>query len=258
MSSPHIPSWAGKPADDSFELTNLLPEGPAKIKMDGRAHVLLGRSSTDADVTLSSPTASRMHALMVCHKDDGLIYVIDLKSAHGTHIDGQKIQDTKPTALKTGSEIRFGAADGGAKYKVASAPSRKRPAGAHEDEKAPKKATPEGKVKCSHVLIKHKGSRKPTSRRDPNGEIIGKRTKEEAHLLLEGYRRDIEKGEITFGELAKRVSECSSYKEEGDLGSFAFGKMQPKFSEVAFALKKDELSKPVETDSGVHIILRTG
>lgn len=34
--------------------------------------------------------------------------------------------------------------------------------------------------------------------------------------------------------------------------------MQPAFEQAAFALKVNELSQPVTSDSGVHLILRTG
>lgn len=39
---------------------------------------------------------------------------------------------------------------------------------------------------------------------------------------------------------------------------FRPGMMQAAFEEATFALKTGELSEPVFTDSGVHLILRTG
>lgn len=47
-----------------------------------------------------------------------------------------------------------------------------------------------------------------------------------------------------------------SHKEGGDLGRFGRGKMQPPFERAAFALAVGELSEPVTSDSGVHLILR--
>ena len=71
------------------------------------------------------------------------------------------------------------------------------------------------------------------------------------------YRQQITDGEATFGDLASKYSDCSSAKRRGDLGPFSRGAMQKPFEEAAFNLGVGELSQVVETDSGVHIILRT-
>lgn len=63
--------------------------------------------------------------------------------------------------------------------------------------------------------------------------------------------------EATFEELASKYSDCSSASKGGDLGFFSAGQMQKPFEEASFGLKVGELSEPVSTDSGVHIILRT-
>ncbi|KAK8380709.1 hypothetical protein O3P69_007969 [Scylla paramamosain] len=80
---------------------------------------------------------------------------------------------------------------------------------------------------------------------------------EEAMETLKEYRAEITSGQSSFAELASRVSDCSSAKRGGDLGLFGRGAMQKPFEDAAFALKVGELSKIVDTDSGVHIILRT-
>ncbi|KAJ1495004.1 hypothetical protein T484DRAFT_2272085 [Baffinella frigidus] len=260
---PKIPTWASTPPDDSFELESLLPEGPQTIKLGTRSHLILGRSSTDATITLKCPTASRVHALLVYNGEDGVVYVIDLKSAHGTFVDGAKIKEYHPTPLKLSQDLRFGNEDGGAKFRVKGVPSRKRKSegssrdGA-DDGKAKKQEKQEkGKtVRCSHVLLKHKDSRKTQSDRDPEGKVIKARSKEQAIAALEGYRADVQRGEVSFGELAKRISECSSWKRSGDLGHFEFHKMQAAFSEVAFKLGIGDVSGTVESESGVHLIKR--
>lgn len=61
----------------------------------------------------------------------------------------------------------------------------------------------------------------------------------------------------SFDELARNFSDCSSAKRDGDLGLFKKGQMQKPFEDVAFSLKVGQLSHPVETQSGMHIILRT-
>jgi len=110
------------------------------------------------------------------------------------------------------------------------------------------------KVKASHLLVKHKDSRRPSSWREENIT----RSKEEAIKILESYIRMIESGEATFEDLATKYSDCSSAKRGGDLGFFERGQMQKPFSDASFNLEIGEMSSIVETDSGVHIIKRTG
>jgi len=108
-------------------------------------------------------------------------------------------------------------------------------------------------VQCSHLLVKHINSRRPSSWREDNIT----RTPEEALQLVKSYREQIVSGRASFAELAQKYSDCSSAKRGGDLGPFGHGAMQKPFEQAAFALKIGELSEPVHTDSGVHIILRT-
>ena len=72
-----------------------------------------------------------------------------------------------------------------------------------------------------------------------------------------GYLEKINSGEATLAELASKYSDCSSAKRGGDLGPFGRGSMQKPFEDAAFALAVGELSDIVDTDSGVHLILRT-
>lgn len=109
------------------------------------------------------------------------------------------------------------------------------------------------KIRASHLLVKHTGSRRPSSWRE---ETIT-RTKEEALALITDYHDKIRAGVSTLEELASELSDCSSAKRGGDLGFFARGAMQKPFEEASFCLKVGEMSDVVETDSGVHLILRT-
>ena len=84
-------------------------------------------------------------------------------------------------------------------------------------------------VRASHLLVKHQGSRRPASWRDPDGQHILKKTKEAARDELLAYREQIASGVVTFADLAAKVSDCSSAKHGGDLGFFGPGKMQKAF-----------------------------
>ena len=57
-------------------------------------------------------------------------------------------------------------------------------------------------------------------------------------------------------ELASEFSDCSSAKKGGDLGMFGPGQMQKPFEDASFSLEVGEISGVVESDSGLHIILR--
>ena len=72
-----------------------------------------------------------------------------------------------------------------------------------------------------------------------------------------GFREQIVSGEVSFASLASRESDCSSAKKGGDLNFFGPGQMQKPFEDASFSLKVGEMSGIVDTDSGVHIIMRT-
>ncbi|XP_043714998.1 peptidyl-prolyl cis-trans isomerase Pin1-like [Telopea speciosissima] len=113
-------------------------------------------------------------------------------------------------------------------------------------------------VRASHILIKHQGSRRKASWKDPEGSIIMNTTRDSAVSQLKALREEIVTGKAKFDDIASRYSDCSSAKRGGDLGPFGKGQMQKPFEEATYALKVGDISDIVDTDSGVHIIMRTG
>jgi peptidyl-prolyl cis-trans isomerase C len=89
------------------------------------------------------------------------------------------------------------------------------------------------KIKCSHILVKRQS---------------------EAIAILERLKN----GE-SFANLAKQLSiDKASGKKGGDLGFFGRGMMVKPFENTAFKLEKGQISEPVKTEFGYHIIKRAG
>jgi len=89
------------------------------------------------------------------------------------------------------------------------------------------------KIKCSHILVEKQS---------------------ESLVILERMKT----GE-KFGKLAKELSiDKGSGKKDGNLGYFTKGMMVKQFEEAAFKLEIGEISKPIKTEFGYHIIKRLG
>ncbi len=89
------------------------------------------------------------------------------------------------------------------------------------------------KIKCSHILIKKQS---------------------EALTILERLKQ----GE-KFGKLAKEISiDSGSAKRDGSLGYFGRGAMVKPFEEAAFKLQIGQVSEPIKSEFGYHIIKRLG
>lgn len=89
------------------------------------------------------------------------------------------------------------------------------------------------KIKCSHILVQKQSE------------------------ALEIFER-LKKGE-KFGKLAKELSiDSGSAKKDGNLGYFTKGMMVKPFEETAFKLQVGEMSEPIKSEFGYHIIKRFG
>ncbi len=80
-----------------------------------------------------------------------------------------------------------------------------------------------------------------------------------SHILVDTKQQaDMIKAKIDNGEsfeaLAKKYSKCPSSANGGDLGYFERGQMVKPFEDVAFALPVGQVSDPVKTQFGWHLI----
>jgi len=83
------------------------------------------------------------------------------------------------------------------------------------------------------------------------------------HILVEteeeakNLNAEILSGKISFDDAAKEYSKCPSGKSGGDLGFFGKGMMVKEFETAAFTLGVGEISEPVKTQFGWHLIVVT-
>ena len=64
----------------------------------------------------------------------------------------------------------------------------------------------------------------------------------------------IKAGDVTFEDAARANSTCPSKDQGGDLGTFGRGQMVPEFEEATFAMNVGDVSEPVKTQFGYHLI----
>jgi peptidyl-prolyl cis-trans isomerase C len=70
---------------------------------------------------------------------------------------------------------------------------------------------------------------------------------------MEEIKTEITNG-MSFEEAAQKYSKCPSSAQGGSLGSFTRGRMVPEFEKAAFELEVGQISEPVKTQFGYHLI----
>ncbi|MEK6407270.1 MAG: peptidylprolyl isomerase [Acidobacteriota bacterium] len=126
-------------------------------------------------------------------------------------------------------------------------------------------------VRVRHILISTQPKEEPEAETDPTDPKDKKAadkkpadkkpadkpktlTKEEARKKSQDLLERARKGE-DFAKLATENSDDPGSKDKGgEYDFFGHGKMVPEFEKAAFALKPGEISEPVETQFGFHVI----
>ena len=109
---------------------------------------------------------------------------------------------------------------------------------------------------------KSKGQNLKGSNKGKGTAIKGGKMKA-SHILVEKFSKaqeiyeDIQTGE-NFEQLARQYSTCPSKKRGGNLGEFGRGDMVSEFWNATAKLGIGEISKPVKSKYGYHVIKRTG
>lgn len=105
-----------------------------------------------------------------------------------------------------------------------------------------------GRVKASHILIRFKGSNAPAR---PGQKDL---TDEEALAKAQDIRKKLVDGG-DFAATAKAESDdVGSGAKGGSLGTFGHGQMVAPFEQAAFSLPLNQISEPVKSAFGYHII----
>lgn len=125
--------------------------------------------------------------------------------------------------------------------------------------KKPRAAQP-SQVRLRHLLLKHREC-KSTVDKVRNKQV--KRSRNEAERLLRRVLEECE-GDVDgkiFTQKCKDMSECQSCLKAGDLvGDLGWqkpGKLGQAFDNTAFSLQLRQVSDLVDTDQGIHILLRS-
>ena len=108
-------------------------------------------------------------------------------------------------------------------------------------EQNPQNFSSQEEVKASHILI-NSAEGDPQEKKD---EALKKAKEIAAKAKADG---------ADFAELARTHSEGPSAPSGGDLGFFSRGRMVKPFDEAAFSMKVNQVSDPVLTQFGYHII----
>jgi peptidyl-prolyl cis-trans isomerase C len=102
-------------------------------------------------------------------------------------------------------------------------------------------------IHARHILVRVRGSVGPAKPGKPD------LTENEALQKAKAIRERLVVGE-DFAKVAREESDDTSAAKGGDLGEISHGHSVPQFEAAAFALKPGEISQPVRTPYGYHII----
>ena len=94
---------------------------------------------------------------------------------------------------------------------------------------------------------------------EDNKAVFAKELVNASHILIDSeekaleIKKEIEEGK-DFAQAAMEYSSCPSKDAGGELGEFPRGAMVPEFEDKAFSMEAGEVSEPVKTQFGYHII----
>lgn len=79
-------------------------------------------------------------------------------------------------------------------------------------------------------------------------------TREHSLERIQAIAETLKRKPHKFPDLALKNSECPTAMSGGNLGEIVPGKLYPELDEVLFKLRENEISQPIETELGYHLI----
>jgi peptidyl-prolyl cis-trans isomerase C len=201
---------------------------PALAQADKVVATVNGIAITERDLTLASEDlAERLAQLPEERKRDELVnYMVDLKLGAKAALDA-KIADGPDFAARLAYYREKVLLD---EYLTSESKKAATPEAAQKlFDDTLKAMTPEEEVHARHILVEDEAKAKAAAERVKKGEDFAK----------------------VAAELSK---DPGSGKEGGDLGWFSKERMVPEFAEAAFKLEKGQVSAPVKSQFGWHVI----
>jgi peptidyl-prolyl cis-trans isomerase SurA len=184
----------------------------------------LGLSATEQEIQAAIDDVRQKNNIADMQQFERLLAGEGLTLAAYKEMLGKQISQMRLMQVKVGSKVKVSEEDLKAAYVQYS-----------------RSEGEEVEVHARHILLQ-------IGENAPAEEVEAKRKRAQA-LAVEARKPGVD-----FAKLAREKSEGSSAEDGGDLGFFGRGEMVPAFERVAFSLKVGEVSDPVRTNFGWHVV----
>lgn len=183
------PSWASNPTQRATLWRSDTDSVPLNTP-----YTVIGR---EAGIQVADPSVSRAHAALV-HHTDGRLYLIDLASREGTWLEGERVPPNKPVHVAPGASrvLQLGTAP---PLRVSFEGGSMSGAGAAAGAPA--------RVRASHLLVKHAGSRRPSSWKEPSVT----RSEAEALAMIQAFEADLRSDPARLAERFAALASVESH-----------------------------------------------
>ncbi|KAL3116051.1 hypothetical protein niasHT_007351 [Heterodera trifolii] len=104
-----LPNWIARPPKGSHLDVLKGEKLIQKLLVDEKGFYYFGRNPSDCDFLSEHASCSRVHAILLYHKQLKRFALVDLESSHGTFVDNVKIPALSPVFINSDQSFHFGA-----------------------------------------------------------------------------------------------------------------------------------------------------